>query len=124
MEGFDYCYYERCEEKVTDWLPRLIAASGENEKTADGRICISPDEYIAGTNIFMNKGEYMLSVTTDGRADLEICYGGKVRMRRKLAEGENNILYTIPVDVDSSEFKIVNTSGQEIRLSHLDMQAM
>ncbi len=124
VEGFDYCYYERCEEKVTDWLPRLIAASGENEKTADGRICISPDEYIAGTNIFMNKGEYMLSVTTDGRADLEICYGGKVRMRRKLAEGENNILYTIPVDVDSSEFKIVNTCGQEIRLSHLDMQAM
>lgn len=124
VEGFAYCYYERCEEKVTDWLPRLVSASEENEKTADGMICISPDEYITGTNIFMQKGQYMICITTDGEADLEISYGGKERVHQKLSEGENEVLFSVPMDVDGSEFKIKNAGSGEICLTHLDLQVV
>lgn len=124
IEGSTYCYYERCEEKVTDWLPRLVTVSEENRKSTDSQICISPEQFITGSNIFRKKGRYVLSVTVDGEAEVEISFEGKPRLHQKLSKGENHISFWPVIDLDQSEFKITNTSKNEIMITHLDLQAM
>lgn len=125
IHGYTFHYYKECEQEITDWLHRVVSVSEENEKSTDDTICISQGQYVAGPDIFMEKGEYALSVTADQAAEAEVsCGQDTVILKQNLKEGGNRIVFSLNEDTMNVRFKITNVGPAQLKLTKMNMQAI